>query len=178
MENVTLRTNWISITEKTISSFELTDQVETVNNLDNKAKINTRKKYVSYWENNVNSNQTRLQFYKTVKKEFNFEEYLNLPNFSERKAITKIRCSDHDLEIEKGRHRKVSREVRLCKLCNKGHIETEIHFLIECDYYNDIKQKRGINFTIQHLFNDDKIAQLGSLILSMAEKRQNGLSNN
>ena len=112
-----------------------------------------------------------------MKKEFNFEEYLNLPNFAARKAITKIRCSDHQLETEKGRHRRVPRELRLCKLCNNGHIETETHFLMECDYYNDIKQRCEINFTIQNLFNNHKIGQLGTLILNMTEKRQNGLSN-
>ena len=112
-----------------------------------------------------------------MKKEFTFEEYLNLPKFAARKAISKIRCSDHHLEIEKGRHRRVSRELRLCKLCNNGHIETETHFLLECDYYNDIKQKCEINFTIHNLFNDRNIGQLGTLILNMNEKRQNGLSN-
>ena len=41
IENVTLRTNWSSTIEKVISIFELTDHVETVDKLDNKAKINT-----------------------------------------------------------------------------------------------------------------------------------------
>ena len=175
LENVSLRTNWISTIEKIISIFDLSDQTHTIDNLDKHVRTNTRKKYISYWENNVISNETRLEFYKSVKREFNFEEYLNLPNFAARKAIAKIRCSDHDLEIEKGRHRKIPREARLCKLCNKGYIETEVHFLIKCDYYNNIKFTHGINFTIQNIFDNEKIAELGNLIISMTEERRSGL---
>lgn len=177
IENVSLRTNWISTIEKIMSIFDLSDQTSTINHLDKQVRINMRNKYISYWENNVKSNETRLEFYKSVKREFNFEEYLKLPNFAARKAITKIRCSDHDLEIEKGRHRKIPREARLCKLCNKGQIETEVHFLINCDYYNNVKYTRGINFTIQNIFDNDKIAELGNLLISMNEERQNGLKN-
>ena len=36
------------------------------------------------------------------------------PNFESRNRITKFRCSDHKLMIEKGRHKNINVEVRLC----------------------------------------------------------------
>ena len=67
--------------------------------------------------------------------------YLNIPSFDKRKANAKFRCSDHDLEIEKGRHKKIPREARLCKLCESDEIESEDHFLFTCNFYEDIKSK-------------------------------------
>ena len=38
-----------------------------------------------------NENTARMQFYDKIKMQFSFEDYLDLPNFSQRKAITKFR---------------------------------------------------------------------------------------
>jgi hypothetical protein len=46
------------------------------------------------------------------------EDYLStLNNFNSRKILTKFRISDHKLEIEIGRYKKVPREQRICKAC-------------------------------------------------------------
>ena len=45
---------------------------------------------------------------------------------------TKFRLSDHDLEIEKGRHMKVERGNRHCKLCTAGNFGDELHLLFGC----------------------------------------------
>ena len=79
-----------------------------------------------------------------MKKELYFEEYINLLNFHIRKAIAQIRCSDHVLEIEKGRRKKIPRSYRLCKLCDKRVIESKVHFLVESDFYDDIKKLLAI----------------------------------
>ena len=65
--------------------------------------------------------------------------YLSLiKNRKHRVAITKLRLSDHDLEIEMGRRKvpKVERQLRICKLCHK-EVENEIHFLTNCEVYQD-----------------------------------------
>ena len=46
-----------------------------------------------------------------------------------------MRISAHKLEIEKGRHNKVERERRVCKLCSL-ELEDELHFLISCQKLN------------------------------------------
>ena len=85
------------------------------------------------------SGGNKLRFYKTFKLSFCREPYLDsISNFTLRKIITKFRCSDHCLEIEKGRHIKLKLEERICKLC-KSDIETELHFIQDCPAYSDIR---------------------------------------
>ena len=58
------------------------------------------------------------------------ENFIYYYNYQIRRCFTKIRISDHDLEIEKGRYTKIPRILRICKKCNK--IEDEEHFILEC----------------------------------------------
>ena len=58
-----------------------------------------------------------------------------------RKIISKIICSDHTLEIEKGRHLNIPRAERICKLCMEGVIEDEVHFLLKCETYQPLREK-------------------------------------
>ena len=57
----------------------------------------------------------------------------------DRQSLTRLRISAHHLEIEKGRHKNVARENRICtwcKLCmGQDVIENENHLLNECDLY-------------------------------------------
>ena len=73
----------------------------------------------------------KSKFFTDIKRDISFEPYLSSAlTRGERILITKLRTSDHDLEIEKGRrHRPViPREYRLCRFCNNNQIEDEIHF--------------------------------------------------
>jgi hypothetical protein len=89
---------------------------------------------------------SKLRFYKIFKTTFGREPYLDfIPNFHLRKKITKFRCSDHSLEIEIGRHKKVKAEERFCKFC-KTEVETELHFLQECPAYDKIRRTFLGNF--------------------------------
>ena len=47
--------------------------------------------------------------------------------------------------IEIGRHVKIPRTERYCKKCNMGTIEDEVHFLIDCNHF---QQEREILFTL------------------------------
>ena len=84
---------------------------------------------------------SKLRFYKVFKKNFVREPYLHiLKDYKLRKLVTKFRCSDHTLEVELGRHRKVEYEQRICKICN-ADVETEIHFLQACSICNHHRVK-------------------------------------
>ena len=75
---------------------------------------------------------SKFRTYKHIKTEIGFESYLNLiPNEEERVALTKLRLSNHELMIEKGRHMQIEKDLRFCPLCPK-EIEDETHFLILC----------------------------------------------
>ena len=62
-------------------------------------------------------------------------------NISLRKELTKLRISNHELMIERGRYHspKIPREERLCQLC-KNKVEDEKHFIFKCILY-DVERK-------------------------------------
>ena len=96
--------------------------------------------FVELWYAKLaDQNIGKLRFYKLFKKTFARESYLDLiSDFHTRKIITKFRCSDHVLEIEKGRHKNKKVEERVCKACNAS-IEDEIHFLNNCNKYSTLR---------------------------------------
>ena len=90
--------------------------------------------FINRWISNINADQsTRMRTYASFKKDFIGERYLDLtPAVKHRIALTKLRTSSHNLEIERGRYRRprVSPEQRLCSTCHV--IDDEIHFVIKC----------------------------------------------
>ena len=103
-----------------------------------------REKIVNEWFGKLSGDcngNNKLRFYKLIKTNFAREPYLNiLKDYKLRKLVTKFRCSDHILEIEVGRHKKIQYEHRICKICYTD-VETEIHFLQSCTIYNPLRLK-------------------------------------
>ena len=58
--------------------------------------------------------------------------------------MAKFRLSDHNLEIEKGRHTKpkIDPQNKICKMCNLSRVEDEVHFLTESDQYKSERASR------------------------------------
>ena len=97
--------------------------------------------FIREWSTSLASQVGSLRFYKKFKSDFSREVYLDsVPCFKLRKLISKFRCSDHQLEIEVGRRKKVSADERTCVICMNG-IECEVHFLSECPLYNGLRLK-------------------------------------
>ena len=89
----------------------------------------------------TNGQRNKLRLYKRFKHIFEYEPYLDYINdFHLRKIVTKFRCSDHTLEIERGRHKNLILEKRTCRICNRD-IESEKHFLQDCPCYSSIRKK-------------------------------------
>ena len=60
-----------------------------------------------------------------------------MKNLKQRRTLTMYRLRDHQLQVEKGRHRKewTPKKMRICKHCSSGGTETELHFLLCCPLY-------------------------------------------
>ena len=86
-------------------------------------------------------NTNKLTFLKSLKEVYKSEKYLKINNFGNRRAITKLRTSNHTLAIAAGRWTNIERENRLCKQCTENKIEDEIHFLFQCTKYTAERQK-------------------------------------
>ena len=136
LENINLRTNWIKTVEKLLGDLSLTDTIDETYKFKEKTRKAMEKRFSEYWNKVVHEDTARLLFYKSIKSEQGFEPYLDIPNFEDRKSIARLRCSNHSLHIEQGRHRHIPRENRLCRLCPSKKVETEEHFLTECTFFN------------------------------------------
>ena len=82
-----------------------------------------------------------------VKHEFILEDYVLSMPLDIRVIFSKLRTSTHALEIEVGRYKKIvlpnsskpvkiPRELRVCTLCDANEVESELHFLMTCPYYD------------------------------------------
>ena len=76
-----------------------------------KFKHKITSKYQNYWKPELNSNKkSKLDFYKTIKKNYYFEQYLDVLDKEKRLPITRIRMSNHNFPIEKMRYMKIKRD--------------------------------------------------------------------
>ena len=115
------------------------------NNLD-KTKISRYKdimkqKYITQWRHSVNYTR-KLEFYNTFKHCYEISSYLNLTRKTiNRKALVKLRVSNHKLMIETGRYNQTPHDKRLCPVCDSNAIEDEIHFLCYCPKYFKLRNE-------------------------------------
>ena len=86
----------------------------------------------------IASDNSKLRTYGLIKSEIREEPYLRIvKNTKDRISMTKFRLSNHKLMIEKGRHRDLDRNMRICPFCTS--VEDEIHFLTKCETFRHIR---------------------------------------
>ena len=98
--------------------------------------------YLEHWDQETKT-QSKLQFYRNLKSNYELEEYLqSVRDTKQRRILSRYRLSEHSLAIETGRHRKswLPREQRVCVHCRTGEIETETHFLLHCHKYSSVRE--------------------------------------
>ena len=164
MENGTEESEWLLSVKFILNLIQMNDIYNNPSSMSGKAfKENCSGKLkellIEQWKYSINvdtstnGQRNKLRIYKQFKQSFRFEEYLTyIKDFHSRRVVTRFRCSDHTLEIERGRHKKVKLEKRLCKMC-KSNIESEMHFLQECPCYTTLRYK--FFGTMQHNFYID-----------------------
>ena len=114
-------------------------------NLDGNNILNSKKhvlnkicigNYDRYWLEEINHSPKAIS-YATFKTTIYLEKYLFLvKNTKHRIALSRLRLSNHNLMIEKGRHLRprIERIERKCFLC-KDEVEDEKHFITKCPLY-------------------------------------------
>ena len=108
------------------------------------------------WHDSIN-NSAKLSTYCTFKSLLNVEKYLS--SVSVRKfasALARFRCSNHDLEIERGRKLGVDITERKCHYCMSTGVavtEDEFHFICKCPLYTELRQ-RYVTATVNLNQND------------------------
>ncbi len=83
-----------------------------------------------------NKSQNKLRTYRTFKLDHTQEKYLTVIKDAKLRAdVAKMRISDHNLMIEKGRHMKLDTDKRICMKCNLNVVEDEKHAITTCPAY-------------------------------------------
>ena len=116
-----------------------TSDVQEINLKVKGIKRILQQKAVENWQNlhdkTSGRQDTKLGLFCKTKTEFGMSTYLSAPlTFKERRAITKLRTSSHNLPIETDRYEGIdNRSHRLCPLCNEATGD-EAHYLTECSF--------------------------------------------
>ena len=91
------------------------------------------------WRADLESS-TKLVTYNEYKSLLNIEKYLKVvQNYFICKQLAKLRTSNHDLMIEKGRHRGTEFMNRTFEQCDMQQVEDEYHSLLQCPKYDDLQ---------------------------------------
>ena len=106
---------------------------------------------IQEWSSKLNDSG-KARHYKYIMPNFGLACYImfDIP-LKFRIALSKLRCSTHNLLVETGRHGNIAYENRICKLCNLAKIEDEYHFIMECPFYTEFRKIYLSNITDRNI---------------------------
>ena len=96
--------------------------------------------FLQTWSADLHSS-AECTIYRIIKEDLSFERYLTVLPKKWAKFLTKFRCSNHKLPIERLRYTNIPREERHCPFCNKKEIGDEFHYVLQCPHFNTVRQK-------------------------------------
>ncbi len=129
LDNLGLSDIWISQTPMNIDWFKFTIKSKTSDVL------------IQEWNNSVDNAKGWCRFYKQFKVENKLEQYLTdlEPKYSI--PLCKFRLSNHRLPVTTGRFNNIEYDQRLCKLCDRNVVGNETHYLYNCPFFKESRQK-------------------------------------
>ncbi len=106
--------------------------------------------YQQTWLESVDLSPKCL-YYKNWKSELCQEYYLSKITVKKfRVALSRFRCSSHELFVETGRYVNIPRNNRICNICNVNAVEDEYHFLFICPAYENLRKKYLTSYYCDH----------------------------
>ena len=90
------------------------------------------------WQEDVN-NHDYCDHYKIIKNQWGIESYLTKLSFVNRLSFCKWRCRSNQIPITKSRF-DINDEI-ICPLCHNDSIGDEIHYLIDCKFFDSDRKK-------------------------------------
>ena len=104
----------------------------------------------------IHREESKLRTFAKLKSKIGMENYLlDISNIEDRISLTKIRLSNHKLNIEVGRHNKIQKSERFCPFC-PTLIEDEMHFLLLCPTYSTNRTELFEELNITNIQNIDQ----------------------
>ena len=95
---------------------------------------------------------SRLTIYRQIKHSAELEKYINIiRDRTQRGLMAKARMGTLPIRVETGRYRNIPREERLCQFCDGQEVEDEIHILLKCTKYSELRD----SFYKTHVHSED-----------------------
>ena len=106
-----------------------------------------KEEYVKQWQAEIEES-SKLTVHRSFKTNFLCESYLfDIEPSHLCRILAQFRISNHNLEVEIGRRDSGLMEDRICKICHQTGgivLEDEMHFLLFCPAYKNIRRKFSI----------------------------------
>ena len=138
-------THWVKEVKELFKSLKCEDifenNVRIVNFSEFKeyAQDNLMSMYRLQWFEVIQS-KPKLHMYVNFKREYGVEKYCEISmKRSQRSTIAKLRLGILPINVEIGRYSSTPREERYCPLCKNNYVEDEIHVLLYCPFYKDLR---------------------------------------
>jgi hypothetical protein len=142
---------WLNQVRNIMDYYKLNTEGQNSQNMGKPESTKTMKileqRYRVHWNERLNwitqHTSSKLDTYRSFKTEFYYEPFVDIHDRQQQIALSKLRLSNHKLQIEMGRYTKpkTDRAQRLCKLCNEGVVEDENHFLLQCPVFADERKE-------------------------------------
>ena len=134
-----------------------------------KLKMLLRETFIRKWEHDLfddsrkNNTGNKLRTYRLFKTNFRLEQYLlDVRSDKCKKKLAQFRLSSHHLHIETGRRCTPYKEPseRICNYCSSRDIEDELHFVLKCTLYKDLRckfyEQVVSHFPVFKVYNNDE----------------------
>ena len=102
--------------------------------------------FIKDWRDEINEIRTesesggRLNLYRTMKDTPQTERYvLNIRTVGGRRVMAGLRMGCLPLAVETGRYSHIPYRERVCRLCCRGEVEDQSHFIAICPAFNDLR---------------------------------------
>ncbi len=142
--------SWCTVFYEICINLDLQEQYENLEPIDLDI---FRKKLEQHAENQwkiTMLSKPKLRTYKLFKSSLTPEKYcVYHTSRAKRSVFAQFRCGILPLNIEVGRFRGLKESERLCIFCDQNAIESEIHFLLECPFYSNIRNSLLIRANVQ-----------------------------
>ena len=122
------------------SEYWHTQTVPNCNVFKCKVKTILKDQYLQSWNSNVFQSSKCIN-YRMYKSDYKLEPYMLCLPRNLSIALCKFRCNNFNLPIEKGRYFGLSRQDRLCHLCNRHEIGDEFHYIFNCTFFANDRRK-------------------------------------
>ena len=159
--------SWTESIKETLSTVGMYDKYLDPRNAETHKYFHQRQTDIFHQNafETITSDTSKLRTYSLVKSTQGMSSYISkISNVKNRVALAKLRLSNHKLHIETGRFQHIDKTERFCSFC-KNQIEDEIHFVISCPTYSNLREPlfqniKGLDENIIFLTDEQKFTQI------------------